>query len=443
MKTNTGRPVEVVEGNAGAIAKRGEQIHELGESMVTQARTLRDIENGSIVGEGYTMDKIREVIGEVHKDLDEAGRRYTPAGEVLTKYAEALETAQTNMTVIKSDCETSLAALQAAQTAATQAAEALQRHETATAASPPAPEDASANAAVGGELASTASTAATTLSNADSAHDINLHRFDTEYDTWHTAYERAVSGLNDANKIGEDSRWENVAGVLAVISEWVGWIGLAVAVLGLIIGGPIFALVAVVVGVIALGLTIALMFDGRKGVGDLLWSVVGILPVGKLGKIFSVGKGNRLAQFGQEFRKQFSYPVQQLRGMKALSKTNIDYGSRAFREYYSGLKGLRSGFRNAPTGFADGIAERMLFGPNRTFANAFHQSFQSSGPFFQKTVYSSMTPGMRALTNAPSFSTFEAAWNAFKWTDRGISVTANDRPSGALSPAGALNGLFR
>lgn len=443
MKTNKGRSVEVVEGRPDDIGKRGEQIRELGESMVAQAKTLRDIENGSIVGKGYTMEKIREVIGSVHHDLDEAGRRYTPAGTVLTAYATALQTAQNNMTRIKSDCETSLSALETAQTEAAEAAGALEAHETSTSANPPAPEDASSNAATGRELSSTASTAATTLGNAEKAHDENLEAFDKEYDTWQTAYEDAVSGLTDANKIGEDTNWENVAGVLAVISEWVGWIGLAVAVLGLLIGGPIFALVAVVLGVIALGLTIALMFDGRKNVGDLLWSVVGILPIGKLGKVFSVTKGSRLAQFGQEFRKQFTYPAQQLRGMKAFSKTNIEYGSRGFREYYSGLKGMRSGFRNASTGFTEGIAERMFFGANRTYATAFHESFQSGGAFFQQKIYSSMSPGMRALTNAPTYSMFEAAWNSYKWTDRGISLMVNERPSGALSPAGPVNGLFR
>ncbi|WP_295013525.1 hypothetical protein [uncultured Microbacterium sp.] len=443
MKTHKGHEVEVIDGDATAIHDRGATISSLATQMTTAAQTLQDIKSGKLVGKGYAMDKIKDVVGDVHGDLDEAGRRYKPAGKTLTDYAGVLATVQAQMKTIVADCEKSHQALATAQSDAQQASHALSVHEHAVADHPPTPDQAASSKTTGDNLAHAASSAASTLSAAGSEHDHNLGRFDTAYDTWHEAYEDAVSGLGDANKIGEDSTWENIAGVLAVISEWVSWIGLAIAVLGLIIGGPFFAIAALVVGVIALALTIALMFDGRKGWGDLAWAIVGVLPIGKLGKIFSAGKGNMLSKFGSEFVGQFRNPVQQLRGLKSFADSGIEYGSRGFKQYYESVRGLNRFGQNPLTGLAEGMTERLLFGPGRSFSVAFHESVESAGPFFQKTLRESLPAGLRSIADAPSFSTFEAMWNTYKWTDRGVSLAQDGKPSGALSPAGLVNGLFR
>lgn len=50
MQTNKGRDVEVVAGDAVAIADRGTKIVELGDSMVSAAATLKGIKDGSIEG---------------------------------------------------------------------------------------------------------------------------------------------------------------------------------------------------------------------------------------------------------------------------------------------------------------------------------------------------------------------------------------------------------
>lgn len=437
MQTTRGRDVEVVEGDAVTIADRGSQIAELGNSMITAAATLKGIEDGSIDGEGYAMDKIKDEIGDVHKDLDEAGRRYKPAGTTLSNYATALETAQNRMRTIVADCELSQTALQTAQTNAADAAEALQAHNTSVRLNPPEPEEASANTQAGTNLANAASGASSSLAIAETTHTDNLDAFDGEYDTWHTAYESAVSGLTNANEIGEDSRWENVAGVLAVISEWVGWIGLAIAVLGLIIGGPFFAIAALVVGVIALALTVSLMFDGRKGWGDLAWSIVGILPVGKLGKIFS-GK----AKFAEEFIGQFRNPVQQITRLRGLSGTVSPWSgivAQNFDNYAAGVAGIRRGGNN----ILGGLGERFLFGANRSFTVAFSDAVSSTGPRFQEVLRGGLPAGLAAISKAPTNSTFEAAWNVFKWGDRVVGLTGSGSPSGGLSPAGFVNGLVR
>ncbi|PRB02708.1 hypothetical protein [Microbacterium sp. MYb64] len=442
MKTHKGHEVAVIEGDSAAISDRGTTITTLATQMTTAASTLQDIKSGKLVGKGYAMDKIKDVIGDIHGDLDEAGRRYKPAGKTLTDYAGVLATVQAQMRTIVGDCETSEKALATAQSDATAADSALTQHNTSVSDHPPAPDQADASKSAGEKLSGAATSAHSTLTTANETHDHNLGRFDTAYDTWDEAYEHAVNGLGDANKIGKDSTWENIAGVLAVISEWVGWIGLAIAVLGLIIGGPFFAIAALVVGVIALALTVALMFDGRKDGWDLAWAVVGILPIGKLGKIFGAGKGNMLNKFGSEFVGQFRNPVQQMRGLKSFADAGIEYGSRGFKEYYAGVKGLRRLGVNPVTGFVDGVTERMLFGPGRSFSVAFHESVSSGSTFFQNVLTQSLPKGFQGIADAPSFSTFEAMWNTYKWTDRGVSVGADGKPSGALSPVGFVRGLF-
>ncbi|QYG12020.1 MULTISPECIES: hypothetical protein [unclassified Microbacterium] len=437
MQTNKGRDVEVVAGDAVAIADRGTKIVELGDGMVSAAATLKGIKDGSIEGEGYAMDKIKDVVDDVHKDLDEAGRRYKPAGTTLNNYAAALETAQSRMRTIVADCQTSLTELQTAQSNAADAADALQAHNTSTRLNPPAPEDTSASTTAGTNLANAASGAASTLNTAETTHNDNLDAFDGEYDTWHTAYETAVSGLTDANKIGEDSTWENIAGVLAVVAEWVSWIGLAIAVLGLIIGGPFFAIAALVVGVIALALTVALMFDGRKGWGDLAMSIIGILPIGKLGKIF---KGN--AKFVDEFVAQFRNPVQQMTRLRGLGGTASPW-SGAVANNFGNYASRVSGIRQHGVNWQSGLAERFLFGPNRSFSVAFSDAVASTGPRFQQVLTDSLPKGLQAIADAPSNSTWEAIWNSYKWADRTVAVGSNGSPSGGLSPAGLVNGVTR
>lgn len=442
MKTHKGHDVAVIEGDAPAIGERGTTITALATQMTTAAQTLQDIKSGRLVGEGYAMDKIKDVIGDVHGDLDEAGRRYKPAGKTLTDYADVLATVQAQMTSIVQDCETSEKALATAQSDAAQADSAVTQHNTSVTDHPPAPDQVDASRSAGEKLAGVASSAHSMLTTASEAHDHNLGRFDTSYDTWQEAYEHAVNGLGDANKIGKDSTWEDIAGVLAVISEWVSWVGLAIAVLGLIIGGPFFAIAALVVGVIALALTVALMFDGRKGWGDLAWAIVGVLPIAKLGKIFSAGKGNMLSKFGSEFVGQFRNPVQQMTRLRGLAGTASQWRgivAQNFSGYASGV----SRTRLWGAGGLSGLSERLLFGSSRSFSVAFSDAMASTGPKFQQTLANALPRGLQAIADAPSSSTWEAAWNGYKWMDRVVGMGQNHKPSGGLSPAGLINGLFR
>ncbi|MBS1674466.1 MAG: hypothetical protein JSS74_10925 [Actinobacteria bacterium] len=438
MQTHRGRQVAVIEGDAGTIHERGTTITSLATQMTTAADTLQDIKSGKLVGKGYAMDKIKDVIGDVHGDLDEAGRRYKPAGKTLTDYAGVLATIQTQMTSIVDDCEKSENALATAQADADQADHALAVHNTAVADHPPTPDQEASSKKTGENLSGAATSAQSTLTTAGRDHDHNLHRFDVAYDTWHTAYEDAVSGLGDANKIGKDSTWENIAGVLAVIAEWVSWIGLAIAVLGLIIGGPFFAIAALVVGVIALALTIALMFDGRKGWGDLAWAIVGVLPIGKLGLLFK--KGGQLKFLG-EIGKSFSKPVQQIRGLRGL-QVAPRAGWRAnwlpgFDRYVGGIRNMRL---TGPFSLK-GLADRLLGGSNRSLTVTFNELVNGAPKVAMGNQLRGNLPSVLSGMLGSNPTKFEQVFNVYKWVDRGVSWS-NGRPSGALSPAGLLNGLF-
>ncbi|MFJ2551247.1 putative T7SS-secreted protein [Microbacterium sp. NPDC087591] len=438
MQTTRGRNVEVIAGDPVAIDARATQISELAEDMLSAAVVLRGIGDGSIRGKGYAMDKIREVVEDSHKDLKEAGERYQPAGTVLGRYADALSTAQQQMSTIVSDCEDSLSALSTRQTAAADAQSDFNSHTTALAWNPPAPDAEDASTRESDRLEQAAASAATALAQAREAHDANLGRFDTVYDSWESAYETAVNDLEDANKIGEDSTWENIAGVIAVIAEILSWVGLGLAVLGLIIGGPFIAALAVIVAVVSLVLTVALMFDGRKGIGDLLWSVVGILPIGKLGMLFK--KGGQLKFLG-EIGKGITKPFQQIRGLNNLQFAPRSGWRADWLPKFDAFAGRVSGVKMTGPFSLTGMLDRLVGGTNRSFTIAFTNAVNSAPKQAMGTQLLSQLPTALQNVVGGAPTAFEQAFNVYKWIDRGISVTGG-RPSGALSPAGAINGVF-
>ncbi|MCK8467196.1 hypothetical protein M0722_08350 [Microbacterium sp. KSW4-16] len=438
MQTTRGRTVEVIAGNPGDIDARATQISDLADDMLSAAATLRGIGDGSIRGKGYAMDKIREVVDDSHNDLKEAGERYRPAGTVLSRYATALSTAQQQMATIVSDCETSLSAVQSAQGDASDAQGAFSSFRTEVAAAPPAPEEQDASAQQSDRLEQAAASAALALSQARETHAENLRAYDGVFETWEGAYETAVSDLEDANKIGEDSTWENIAGVLAVVAEVLSWVGLGLAVLGLIIGGPFIAALAVIVAVASLLVTVALMFDGRKGIGDLLWSVVGILPIGKLGLLFK--KGGQLKFLG-EIGKGIAKPFQQVKGLRGLQFAPRSGWRADWLPKFDAFAGRVSGVKMTGPFSLKGMLDRFVGGTGRSFTIAFTDAVGSAPKQAMGTQLFSQLPTALQNVVGGAPTTFEQVFNVYKWIDRGVSATGG-RPSGALSPAGAINGLF-
>lgn len=111
--------------------------------------------------------------------------------------------------------------------------------------------------------------------------------FDTHYDTWEAAFNTAAEQIGEATDGGiKDSKWDDLDGFVAGALEALKWIGLALAVLGVIIGGPFIAAIA------ALLLTLYSFSRGNSSVLDLVLAVVGVIPFGSLGKLFS---GNKMS----------------------------------------------------------------------------------------------------------------------------------------------------
>lgn len=268
-----GHRIEKISGDAQAIVQRGAHMENLGMQMRESAALLKKIEDG-VQGKGYTMDEIKETVTEVHVDLARAAERYEPSGTAVRTYGEALATVQPTISSIVDNCETLWTAYQNALSAFSDA-------DSATPPSDETPEQKTARESETGDLA-------TTKQNAYDAWYAEASRYDTPYDTWDDAYESAVDGLQKANEDGvKDSFWDDALPAIEVLLVVLTIAGLVLAVLVLVVGGPLIALIAALVALVALGLTIWKVASGRGDKWDVIWAVVGVIPFG------------RLAQFGK------------------------------------------------------------------------------------------------------------------------------------------------
>ncbi|MGV8882476.1 MAG: hypothetical protein ACOH19_09990 [Rhodoglobus sp.] len=248
--------------------------------MTEAASILKKIKDGA-EGQGYSMDKIKDSVGELHVDLANAAERYLPSGEVILKYGEALAEVESTIRDIVNDCtQLWITYIQAYGDDAT-ASDESSIPEGETLEQMIAREDAA------GELAR-AKDAAFQKFYARSAD------YDHPYDTWEEAYEAAVSGLRDVNDDGvTDSWWDDqlpwIDNALTILT----WVGIALAVVCLFVAGPVLAVVAAVAAVIALAslvLTIVKVANGRGDGSDIAWAVVGVIPFGRVGSLFKGGQ---------------------------------------------------------------------------------------------------------------------------------------------------------
>ncbi len=431
MHTNKGVTVEVVAGDPALIGSRGEQIESLGQKMVDSASLLERIADGSAEGLGFTMDKLRDSVGDSHRELKKSGEMYKPTGPVLVAYATALTTAQTSMRRIVGEAEATERALRTAQDSYSSA----QNASVIFGSSGPfdlgeiSPEQEQKNK----DLAQAAQGALGALTRAQSNHDENLDEFDGVYDTWWGAYEDAVSGIGDAIDGGpKDGKWDNFMGGVEFALEILKWVGLAVAVVALIVGGPILAIAALVIGVLTLVGTLILMMDGRRGKADLAWAVIGILPISKVGKLF--GKGG-LGKFAGEFGKQFTAPVSQLKSLKALPNAASAGSWRGavannFGKYVNRVAGHPPLVK--PTW--SGIFQRFVGGTNRTWATTFADTVDATGPKFKPALIDQLPKSLKGLYEGGSKgiplneAIITGGYNAYKWGDRAFSLGTTGRP---------------
>jgi hypothetical protein len=303
-----GRRIEWIEGNPTDIETRGKQIVDLGDQMVGSAGVLKAVADGATGMEGLSVEKLKDVIGDVHEELKLAGERYSPTGHALTKYATSLEDVQTGLRSIVDDAEQYWQSYQGL------------------------PGYIDGQRPVVG-MPSPGSPESTALAEDDQAKQAAYDKwedeakaFDAKYDTWETAFEDATNSIGRATDGGISDSWkDDIAGFADVALDILAVAGIVLAVLAIIIGGPIIAVLGAIVALATLALTLYMKAYGRADWGDVAWAVVGVLPIGKLGKF---------AEGGSEGMKAF------LRGFVAAD----DFGklSTAFRTGFSadGLVGL-------------------------------------------------------------------------------------------------------
>ena len=355
------RRVHVIEGDAAGIVARGTEIESLGQQMKGAAGVLEAIADGATEEKGRSIEKIREQVGEAYEELHLAGTRYEPTGTAMKAYGDALSAVQLRLRPLVTEIETQYADLQAKQQAATEAAQA------ATSTQDFDPTDTQA-ADAHGRAETRQQETATSAQTAEGQLDDLFEQFETQWDTWDVAYDAALGAVNDATTGNVSDDWtDNLAGVVEVIVEIVTVVGIVVAIAAIVIGGPILALVATVLAVVVLIGTAYLWLKGRKTGEDMIWAVVGVLPFGRLGKLFQAGQRSQAVKFlgGPVFDIVDSVgSIRSLRGIRTAvdamgSGHGLGQAARAglasrVADTFSGLRWGNGGFGNALTNIRTG-----------------------------------------------------------------------------------------
>lgn len=284
IHTSRNHRVHVIEGDAAGIVARGQLIEDLGEQMIGAAGVLREIGDGATEEKGRSIERIRDEVGDTHEELALAGERYKPTGTAMKEYGSSLATVQGVLRSLVTEIENAKSQLDSKVESAQTAQDTADASEDY---------DAGDDAARSRHRADAwqAREAGIAADNARIHLDGLLDDFDTQWDTWDEAYDLALGRINSATEGNVTDDWtDNLAGVAEIVVDVLSVVGFVVAIAAIVIGGPILMIVGAVIGAIALIATAFLYFKGRAGLGDLIWAVVGVLPFGKLGKLFKAGE---------------------------------------------------------------------------------------------------------------------------------------------------------
>lgn len=349
-----GRDIETLYGDAEAIIARGKQIKTLGDRMISSADMLKKLKDGATGQKGLAVEKLQDKVGDCYEDLHKAGERYQPTGPVLIEYGTELASTQPLIKTDVSNCEELWATYQAKSGAADDADPGFRLPDL----TPPTDEEKTAR-----DKEDKAFAAA--KAEAQQAYDAwkeEAERFDTHYDTWEEAFDKAADGVGDATHGNiSDGFWDNVDGFVAGVMKVLSIAGIILGILAIIVGGPLIGALAAIVAVATLALTIYQKVRGDASWGDLALAVVGVIPIGKLGVFFKDGAkfSTALKTVAKEsplnLGKQFSTVIGE-------SSTIFGAASRGFTRGGGGFAGLWRGAR--------GMAKQMNGDGTFTITNA-------------------------------------------------------------------------
>lgn len=268
-----GRGIEPVEGDPSAIESRGRTIKQLGDDMVASAALLQRVADAQDGQQGKAVDKLREVVGDSYELLDQAGKLYAPTGPIIEAYGIALGDVQPTIQTRVDNCSSYWSAYLALPGSTTPRG--LDGPGQPEADSPEAEAQAEEDAAK--------------LAAYERWRD-EAALFDSAYDTWEDAFDTAASQIGDVleDKV-EDGFWDYVDKFVEWVQFGLAIAGIVLAVLAIVIGGPIIAALAALVAVAALVLTLYQYIRGDKGGWDVALAVIGVIPVGKLGMLWNKG----------------------------------------------------------------------------------------------------------------------------------------------------------
>jgi hypothetical protein len=377
MYSPKGRPVVELQGDAGTIRTRGNQITSLGNKMESSATFLKTLADDASGMKGEAVEKLQEVVGDTYVELGRAAKLYKPTGPILVDYANALDEYQPRIRAHVSTCEE-------ARTAFDGAPGYVEGGRPFWA--QPAPWRSDDEKKSMGED-----------NDAEDREKQRLHdeyqdalkAFDADVDSWEHVFDSTADRIEDAydGKI-KDGFWDNLDGVVAVVVTVLQVVGTIVAIAAIIIGGPIFAAIGAVIAVATLALVAYQFFRGDASGWDLALAIVGVIPFGSAGKLFQ-GKQGVLNFVGDTFAafkpSTWSAASAQLHNIATASR----FAGGGFKGFLQGGRTLWQ--LNNPAGVGD-VMSRFLFGKDTTKLT---------------DLVETMTAGSRGWANS---TTLPAAW---------------------------------
>lgn len=321
-----GRPVEVVDGNGDDVQDRGQQIINLGAAMGEAESLLTRLVDDGADMEGKAVDKLREVSAEVNVELRRAAELYTAVGPYIQAYGSTLASVKAKMNTIVPEAETTWLTYQ----------HALADWQSAKMAPVPAQsgsDDEDAQTAQNSHDTAVASAE----EDKDAAYTLwktAADDFDEQYDLWETAFDEAVAGIrtSTADAIKDDWR-DNLDGFVDFALDVLAVAGIVLAVLAMVIGGPIIGLLALAVGVLTLVGTLWQYHRGDASGWEVGLAVLGVLPFGAFGEFASGG-------FGAGMRAWAGFSRGGLSMGDDVARWTLSLGSRNPAQWVSNMRGL-------------------------------------------------------------------------------------------------------
>jgi hypothetical protein len=325
--------IDKLRGDADAVKERGQQIVDLGDDMANAWRLIsRLVDNGTEM-EGQSIDKLRELCEKVSSDLSEASELYAAVGPHIRTYGTELASSQAVIDPLVMKLRDLWEEYYQLSRDADTAEGAVPRKpdDDAEADEQSAYDTASANADEKRGLAS----------SKKSEWDGVAAQYDDAWDDWFDAFDLAAKNIKEgvSGKI-EDSWQDDVRGTLDFLANVLAVAGIVLAVLAIVVGGPIIAALAAIVAVatLAVALTRKLAFDDGSWL-DVAFGVLGVIPF--LGPAARTIRGLGSASGWRSLGTAFGDDFVRLSGMRAIS----------FDDWTSGLNALRG------TTFADKAAD--------------------------------------------------------------------------------------